>query len=73
MPGLGVDALDRCRRLFSSRGAPYPGRGQTAQWHRVSVGVGSPAEAAQWQAIREMIVWLQERHGWSKDDARMLP
>jgi acetamidase/formamidase len=40
--------------------------------HLVTVGIGSPAEAAQWQAIREMILWLEERHGWSKDDARML-
>lgn len=40
--------------------------------HLVTIGVGSPAEVAQWQAIREMIVWLEERHGWSKDDARML-
>ncbi len=40
--------------------------------HLVTVGIGSPAESAQWQAIREMILWLQERHGWSKDDARML-
>jgi acetamidase/formamidase len=40
--------------------------------HLVTAGIGSPAETAQWQAIREMIVWLEERHGWSKDDARML-
>jgi amidase len=40
--------------------------------HLVTVGIGSPAESAQWQAIREMILWLEERHGWSKDDARML-
>jgi amidase len=40
--------------------------------HLVTVGVGSPSEAAQWQAIRDMIVWLEERHGWSKDDARTL-
>ncbi|MGL4551662.1 MAG: acetamidase/formamidase family protein [Gemmataceae bacterium] len=40
--------------------------------HLVTVGVGSPAEAAQWQAIRDMIVWLGERHGWTKDDARTL-
>jgi amidase len=40
--------------------------------HLVTVGVGSPAEAAQWQAIRDMIVWLEERHGWPKDDARTL-
>jgi acetamidase/formamidase len=40
--------------------------------HLVTVGVGSPAESAQWQAIRDMIVWLQERHGWTKDDARTL-
>ena len=40
--------------------------------HLVTIGVGSPAESAQWQAIREMIVWLEERYGWSKEDARML-
>ena len=40
--------------------------------HLVTVGVGSPAEAAQWQAIRDMILWLEERHGWTKDDARTL-
>lgn len=40
--------------------------------HLVTIGIGSPAEAAQWQAIREMILWLEERHGWSKEDARML-
>lgn len=40
--------------------------------HLVSVGVGSPAEYAQWQAIRDMILWLSERHGWTKDDARTL-
>jgi acetamidase/formamidase len=40
--------------------------------HLVTVGVGSPAETAQWQAIREMILWLGDRHGWSRDDARKL-
>jgi len=40
--------------------------------HLITVGVGSPAEAAQWQAVRDMIAWLEERHGWSKDDARLL-
>lgn len=40
--------------------------------HLVTVGIGSPAETAQWQAVREMILWLEERHGWSKDDARAL-
>lgn len=40
--------------------------------HLVTVGAASPAEAAQWQAIREMIVWLEERHGWTKADARLL-
>jgi len=39
--------------------------------HLVTVGVGSPAESAQWQAIREMVVWLGARHGWSKEEARM--
>ena len=40
--------------------------------HLVTVGAGSPTENAQWLAIREMILWLEERHGWTKDDARML-
>lgn len=40
--------------------------------HLVTVGAGSPAESAQWIAIREMILWLEERQGWTKDDARML-
>src|SRR5262249_32414950 len=40
--------------------------------HLVTVGAGSPAETAQWQAIREMIVWLEERYGWTKRDARLL-
>jgi hypothetical protein len=38
----------------------------------VTVGAGSPAESAQWIAIREMILWLEERYSWTKDDARML-
>lgn len=38
----------------------------------VTVGAANPAEYAQWQAIREMIVWLEERCGWSKADARLL-
>jgi acetamidase/formamidase len=38
----------------------------------LTIGIGSPAETAQWQAIREMIVWLEERHGWTKEDARRL-
>ena len=37
----------------------------------VTVGAATPAEYAQWQAIREMIVWLEERCGWSKADARL--
>ena len=36
-----------------------------------TVGAANPAETAQWQAIREMIVWLEERFGWSKSDARL--
>jgi amidase len=54
------------------------GTGQTA-WprietptHLVTVGAASPAENAQWIAVREMILWLEARHGWSKDDARRL-
>lgn len=39
--------------------------------HLVTVGIGSPAETAQWQAIREMILWLEERYGWNKADARL--
>lgn len=38
--------------------------------HLVTMGAASPAEAAQWTAIRDMILWLEERYGWSKDDAR---
>jgi acetamidase/formamidase len=37
----------------------------------VTVGAATPAEYAQWQAVREMIVWLEERYGWSKHDARL--
>lgn len=40
--------------------------------HLVTIGAASPAECAQWNAIREMILWLEERHGWTKDDARQL-
>jgi len=40
--------------------------------HLVTVGAGSPAETAQWQAIREMIVWLEERYCWTRHDARLL-
>lgn len=40
--------------------------------HLVTVGAASPAENAQWLAIREMILWLEERYGWTKDDARKL-
>ncbi|MBM3459852.1 MAG: hypothetical protein FJX77_15130 [Armatimonadetes bacterium] len=53
---------------LAAQGAP---RIET-ETHLVSVGVGSPAETAQWQAIREMILWLETRYGWSKADARML-
>jgi hypothetical protein len=38
----------------------------------VTVGAASPAENAQWIAIREMILWLEERYRWTKDDARKL-
>lgn len=38
--------------------------------HLVTVGVGSPAESAQWQAIREMLTWLGERQGWTVEEAR---
>ncbi len=40
--------------------------------HLVTVGAASPAESAQWIAIRQMILWLEERHGWTKEDARRL-
>lgn len=40
--------------------------------HLVTIGAASPAESAQWIAVRDMIVWLEERYGWSKADARML-
>lgn len=40
--------------------------------HLVTVGAGSPAESAQCLALREMILWLEERHGWTREDARML-
>lgn len=37
----------------------------------VTVAADRPAESAQWLALREMILWLQERHGWTRDEARM--
>jgi len=40
--------------------------------HLVTVGADRPAESAQWLAIREMILWLEERYGWTKEDARKL-
>jgi amidase len=40
--------------------------------HLVTIGAASPAESAQWIAVREMILWLEERHSWTKDDARRL-
>jgi acetamidase/formamidase len=40
--------------------------------HLVTVGAASPAESAQWLAVREMIRWLEERQGWTKDNARKL-
>ena len=39
--------------------------------HLVAVGIGSPAETGQWQAIREMILWLGERYGWTKAESRL--
>jgi acetamidase/formamidase len=39
--------------------------------HLVAVCGDRPAESAQWAAIREMILWLGERYGWSKEEARM--
>jgi acetamidase/formamidase len=50
--------------------AAWP-RIETAR-HLVTVGAASPAENAQWIAVREMILWLEQRHGWTKDDARRL-
>ncbi len=40
--------------------------------HLVAVGIGSPAEVGQWAAIREMILWLEARCGWTREEARML-
>lgn len=42
---------------------------ETAE-HLVTVGAASPAESAQNIALREMILWLEERCGWTKEDAR---
>jgi acetamidase/formamidase len=39
--------------------------------HLVSVACDRPLESAQWLAIREMILWLEERHGWTKAEARL--
>ena len=39
--------------------------------HLVSVACDRPLESAQWLAIREMILWLEERYGWSKAEARL--
>lgn len=36
----------------------------------VVVGAGCPAEVGQWQAIREMIRWISQRHGWTPREAR---
>jgi amidase len=36
----------------------------------VVVGAGCPAEVGQWQAIREMIRWISERHGWTPQEVR---
>jgi acetamidase/formamidase len=44
-------------------------RVETAE-NLVTVGAGCPAELAQWQAIREMMRWLCQRHGWKREDAR---
>jgi acetamidase/formamidase len=40
--------------------------------HLVSVACDRPLESAQWLAIREMILWLEERYGWTKVEARRL-
>lgn len=40
--------------------------------HLVSVALDRPLESAQWLAIREMILWLEERYGWTKAEARLL-
>ena len=39
--------------------------------HLVSVACDRPLESAQWLAIREMILWLEERYDWSKAEARL--
>jgi amidase len=54
------------------KGGPRPAYGpriETAT-HLVAVGADRPAESAQWLAVREMILWLGERHGWTKAEAR---
>ena len=55
------------------------GGGQGQSWprietptHLVTVGCDRPLESAQWLAIREMVVWLEQRYGWSKEEARRL-
>lgn len=39
--------------------------------HLVTIGCDRPLESAQWLAIREMILWLEERFGWTKAQARL--
>ena len=39
--------------------------------HLVAIGCDRPVEAAAHQAIREMLSWLTERHGWTIPEARM--
>lgn len=57
-------------RKNGAAGALTCPRVETAEY-LVTVGIGSPAETAQWQAVREMILWLEERYGWTKADARL--
>ena len=39
--------------------------------HLVAIGCDRPVEAAAQQAIREMLSWLAERHGWTISEARV--
>ncbi len=40
--------------------------------HLVTIGCDRPAESAQWLAVREMILWLEERYGWTRAEARIM-
>ena len=40
--------------------------------HLVTIAADRPLESAQWLCIREMMLWLQERHGLSRREARIM-